>query len=100
MMAAMFLELALAPPDVDAEAFGHAFQRLAGERAVAQAVARAVQADHEAIADQLVGPDALDGGDILDPGLGVGGGRARQRGQSDQDRSEEGGKTFRHRRQS
>ena len=52
--------------DVDAEPFQHRLQRLLGERDVVERVAGAVEADDEAIADQLVLAHALDVGEILD----------------------------------
>ncbi len=53
--------------DVDAHALEHRLQRLLGEGDVVQGVAGAVEADDEAVADQLVLPHALDIGEILDP---------------------------------
>ena len=44
---------------------------------VAQRIAGAVEADHEAVADEQVVPDTLDRDDVLDPRLRVG--RRRQR---------------------
>ncbi len=68
----------------DAEVFQHGADRLLGEGRVAQAVARAVQADDEAVADELVVAGALQLGDILDAGcravrrqLGAGRGELR-----------------------
>ena len=58
--------------DVDPEAFQHRLQALPGEGGVGQAVAGAIQADHEAIADQHVVADAFEVGDILDAGTGLG----------------------------
>ena len=52
--------------DVDAEPFQHRVQRLLGERNVVEGVAGAVEADHQAIADELVLPHALDIGEVLD----------------------------------
>ena len=52
--------------DVDAEPLQHRLQRLLGERDVVERVAGAVEADHQAVADQLVLPHALDVGEILD----------------------------------
>ena len=60
--------------DIDAHALEHRLQRLLGEGDVVQGVAGAVEADDEAVADQLVLPHALDVGEILDPG-----GRGRRR---------------------
>ena len=57
--------------DVDAEAFQHRLQRLLGERDVVERVAGAVEADDEAVADQLVLPHALDAGEVLDARGGV-----------------------------
>ena len=53
--------------DVDAHAFQHRLQRLLGERNIVERVASAVEADHKAVADQLVLAHALDIGEILDP---------------------------------
>ena len=53
---------------VDAEALQHRLQRLLGEGDVVERVAGAVEADHEAVADQLVLAHALDVGEVLDPG--------------------------------
>jgi hypothetical protein len=36
------------------------------------AVAGPVQADHNAVADELIVADAFDGGDVLDAGLALG----------------------------
>ena len=52
--------------DVDAEPLQHRLQRLLGEGDVVERVAGAVEADDEAVADQLVLPHALDIGEILD----------------------------------
>ena len=46
------------------------WMRLLGERRVLQAVAGAVEADHQAIADQHIVADALDLDQVLDPGEG------------------------------
>ena len=53
--------------DVDAEPFQHRLQRLPGERDVVERVAGAVEADDQAVADQLVLAHAFDVGEILDP---------------------------------
>ena len=53
--------------DVDAHAFQHRLQRLLGEGDVVERIAGAVEADDEAVADQLVLPHALDIGEVLDP---------------------------------
>src|SRR5690606_29043455 len=66
--------------DVDAEALQHGLQALAGERGVGQAVTSAVQADHQAVADQHVVTDALEIGDVLDARAGPGGGRQGDQG--------------------
>ena len=50
----------------DAEIFQHGADRLLGEGRVAQAVAGALQADDQAVADQLVVARALQLGDVLD----------------------------------
>ena len=87
MTAAMFLVASFGHlvAGVDAEPFQHADQRLAGEHRVVELVAGAVQADHQAIADQLVLANALDIGDVLDAHLGVG----RQSGGEREDESEQ-----------
>ncbi len=54
---------------VDAEAFEHADEGLAGEDRTVQLVAGTVKADDEAVADELVFPDALNVSDILDADL-------------------------------
>ncbi|MNE01857.1 hypothetical protein D3C80_943090 [compost metagenome] len=82
--------------DVDALALHHPFQRLAGEGGVAKAVARAVQADHQAVADQLVGADALDRDDVLDTRLGLGGVRRRRQNQGGGSGGDEGGEQLLH----
>jgi hypothetical protein len=46
--------------------------RLAGERRVVERVARAVQADDEPVADELVLANAFHGGEILDAAHGPG----------------------------
>ena len=51
---------------VDAHAVEHRLQRLLGERRVAQGVAGAVEADDQAVADELVGAHALHRDDVLD----------------------------------
>ena len=52
--------------DVDAEPLQHRLQRLLGEGDVVEGVAGAVEADHQAIADELVLAHALDIGEVLD----------------------------------
>jgi len=52
---------------VDAQPLQHGLDGLLGERRVLQRIAGAVEADHQAVADQHVLPDALDIGQILDP---------------------------------
>ena len=52
--------------DVDAEPLQHRLQRLLGERDVVERVAGAVEADHQAVADELVLAHALDIGEVLD----------------------------------
>ena len=61
--------------DVDAEPLQHGLQGLLGERGVVERVAGAVEADDEAVAEQLVLPDTLDVGEVLDA-------RCRRRGRS------------------
>ena len=53
---------------VDAQPLQHGLDALLGERRVLQAVAGAVEADHQAVADQHVVADALDVDQVLDPG--------------------------------
>jgi len=76
--------------DIDPEPLGHAFQRLPGEGTVAQRIAGAVQTHDHAVADQLVAANAFNGGDVLDPRLGCGRGRADAQGQDGQGRDEAG----------
>ena len=52
--------------DVDAHAVEHRLHRLLGERRVAHGIAGALQADDEAVADELVRPRAVDVDDVLD----------------------------------
>jgi hypothetical protein len=47
-------------------ALEHRLQRLLGEGDVVEGVAGAVEADDEAVADELVLPNALDIGEVLD----------------------------------
>ena len=56
----------LGAADVDAEPLQHRLQRLLGERDVVERVAGAVEADDEAVADQLILAHALDIGEVLD----------------------------------
>jgi hypothetical protein len=66
--------------DVDAHALEHRLQRLLGEGNVVEGIAGAVEADDEAVADQLVLADAFDIGEILDSrGRVCGNSGARQR---------------------
>ena len=51
--------------NVDAEPLQHALQGLLGERRVIERIAGAVEADDQAIADQLVLADALDTGEVF-----------------------------------
>ena len=64
--------------DVDAEPLQHGLQRLLGERDIVQRVAGAVEADDQAVADQLVLAHALDIGEVLDA-RGRAGRRRRRR---------------------
>jgi hypothetical protein len=57
--------------DIDAEPLQHGLQRLLGERNVVERVAGAVEADHQAISDQLVLPHPLDIGEVLDARGGI-----------------------------
>jgi hypothetical protein len=52
--------------DVDAEPFQHRGERLLGEGNVVEGIAGAVEADHQAITDELVLPHALDIGEVFD----------------------------------
>jgi hypothetical protein len=61
--------------DIDAEPFQHALQGLLGERRIVQRIAGAVEANDQTIADQLVLPDPLDIGEVLDPRGGPRNGR-------------------------
>ncbi len=66
---------------IDAKALEHGLQALLRERRVLEAVARAVEADHQAVADQHVVADALDLDQVLDAAEGENGcRRGRQRG--------------------
>jgi hypothetical protein len=66
---------------IDAEALEHRLQGLFGERRVVERVPGPVEADHEAVADELVLAHALDAGEILDARQRRGGGgRQHQRG--------------------
>jgi hypothetical protein len=60
------LELGLLVARVDAEAFEHADQGLAGEDGGIGLSPVPLRADDEAVADQLVVADAFDVGDVLD----------------------------------
>ncbi len=62
------------------QALHHADQRLHGELG-AVTVARAIQADHQAVPDQLVAAHAFKAGDILDPRGQGGSGQQKQRPQ-------------------
>ena len=55
----------LLPADVDAEPFQHALQGLLGERRIIKCVAGTVEADDEAITDQLVLANAFDVGEVF-----------------------------------
>ena len=66
MTAATFLARARPPSRGDAEIFQHGADRLLGEGRVAQAVAGALQADDQAVADELVVARALQLSDVLD----------------------------------
>ena len=70
--------------DVDAHALQHRLQRLLGEGDVVEGVAGAVEADHQAVADQLVLAHAFDIGEILD--AGGRGGRGAGQGDAQQQR--------------
>jgi hypothetical protein len=70
--------------DVDAKAFEHRFQTLAGHRRVAQVVAGAVQPDHDAVAREHVLAYALEFDHVLDPRLGeTGPGQGQGEGEDD-----------------
>ena len=57
--------------DVDAQPLQHRGERLLGEGRIVDRVAGAVEADDEAVADQLVLAHALDIGEVLDAGRGL-----------------------------
>src|SRR4029077_17831685 len=57
----------------------HRVQALRRERGLRRLVAGAVEADDEAVADELVAAHALDAGDFLDAHRGAGGRRPPQR---------------------
>ncbi len=73
--------------DVDAEPLQHALQRLLGERRIVERVAGAVEADDEAVTDELVLADAFDAGEVFDARRrrrrSDGAGEYRQRGKRD-----------------
>ena len=52
--------------DVDAEPLQHALQGLLGERRIVEGIAGAVEADDQAITDELVLANALDIGEVFD----------------------------------
>ena len=64
-----------------AELGEHVADALDGERRLARLVARAVEADHEAVADELVVAHALHGGDVLHA-LGMGEARGQRQSTS------------------
>ena len=58
--------------NLDAELGQHGRQALDRERRLGRLVTGAIEADDQAIADQLIGSHALDGRDLLEPaGLGL-----------------------------
>ena len=65
------VELGQTVARVDAEALQHADQALLGERRLVERVAGAVQADHQAVADQEVLAHPLEIGDVLDARFGA-----------------------------
>ena len=67
--------------DIDAQALQHRGQRLLGERDVVEGVAGAVEADHQAVADELVLAHALDIGEVFDARGRPGVHRDKQHGQ-------------------
>ncbi len=69
---------------VDAEPFQHPDERLAGEHRVVELIAGVVEADHQSVADKLVGTHAFDVGDVLDPGLRAGRDRPQREGAEQQ----------------
>jgi hypothetical protein len=77
------LELVDLVARVHAQPFQHANQRLTGEHGIVQLVPGVVQADDEAVADQLVVSDPFDVGDVLDADLST----CRRRGN---DRKQQG----------
>jgi hypothetical protein len=58
---------------IDAQPFQHTDQRFPGEHRIVQLVARTVQPDHQAVADQLVATHAFHVRDVLDADLRGGG---------------------------
>ena len=64
--------LVLRSANVDAHAIQHGLNRLLRERRISQGVARSVQADDKAVADDLIDPDAFEVGYVLDARAGFG----------------------------
>ena len=52
--------------NVDAEALQHRGERLLGKRNIVEGVAGTVETNHQSITDELVLPNALDIGEVLD----------------------------------
>ena len=75
--------------DVDAEPLQHRLQRLLGEGDVVQRVAGAVEADDQAVADELVLAYAFDAREVLDPRGGAGW-RGRAQPEDDRERGNPG----------
>jgi hypothetical protein len=79
------LELDRLVGGVDPQPLQHPDQRLARKYRIVKLVAGVVQANDEAVADELVGPDPLDVGDVLNTDLARGGdGTQRQAGEEEQ----------------
>src|SRR5262249_56018236 len=72
----------------------HRLQRLLGERRVAQRVAGAIEANHEAVADDLVLAQPPDVGDVLDADRSLRGGRGEHEEQRKQEPDHHPSTTF------
>ena len=90
--ASLGVDAAFSVADIDAQLREHLLLGLLGHRRVAQIVARAVQADDQAIADKLVVAHALHVRDVLDTHLRHG--RGGQEGEQQQEGSVQQGVSF------